>query len=309
MMEQQFYNPLKISYGGQAEIYRANVIETGEQIVLKMYKKRGKTCLNEKEVVTELQGYPYIVELVELDSLPNTMNDMLISFKYYKNHSLFEYIGASKFLQERLAKIFMCQILHGLSCAHREGIAHLDIKAENIFIDDNFNAVIGDWGLSEKKKDIYDDDLFLFNERGSPGYMPPQMFKNATRSLKYNAIKADAWSIGVTYFATILGRLPFSQDGPYESNWYFNQFCRLGEKGKNMFWNHHNFESNGIFVSQETKDFFDYIFIEDENKRPTIDEILHHSYLSNDTTRCLDDEKFDIMNNIKIQIDINSNFK
>jgi serine/threonine protein kinase len=308
-MMQQFNNTLRINHGGQADIFRTNFIETGDQLVLKMYKKRGLACINEREVVKKLQGYPYIAELVEIYSLPMSCNDIVITFKYYQNHSLFEYIGSEAYLQESLAKILLCQILYGLSCAHREGICHLDIKAENILIDDNFNVAIGDWGLAEMKEFIYDDDIYLSKERGSSGYMPPQMFRNSARSIQYNAIKADSWSVGATYFSTIFGRLPFSKDGPNGRNWYFNQFCRGGERGKQLFWNHHNFESSGIIVSNEAKQFFDYIFIEDENKRPTIDEILKHPYLNDINTICMEEEKFDIMNKIKSKIDLNRNLK
>jgi hypothetical protein len=85
-----FFNKTKIDSGGQADIYKVNVSSTREQLVLKVYKKKGKICLNEFNIVSLLQNYPYIVDLIQLDSLPSSMNDTIIPFKYYKNHSVFE---------------------------------------------------------------------------------------------------------------------------------------------------------------------------------------------------------------------------
>jgi serine/threonine protein kinase len=145
--------------------------------------------------------------------------------------------------------------------------------------------------------------MILQNEKGSKAYMSPQMFRTSRHKMIYNANKADVWSAGVTYFVMLFGKLPFTDTGPFDCNYYFNHFCKNGNDGKQIFWNQHNLESSGIIVSNETKQFFDYIFIEDENKRPTIDEILKHPYVINENTRCTDFEKIEIMNSLKNRID------
>ena len=63
---------------------------------------------------------------------------------------------------------FAKHIMEGLSFLHERAICHLDIKAENIMIMDNYSFKIIDFGFSSREP--FDD--YVFNIRGTPGYFP-----------------------------------------------------------------------------------------------------------------------------------------
>lgn len=51
--------------------------------------------------------------------------------------------------------MFFRQLLHGLKHIHSKGLYHRDIKPANIFIGDNHELKIGDFGLAKEQEDAY----------------------------------------------------------------------------------------------------------------------------------------------------------
>jgi len=78
------------------------------------------------------------------------------------------------------------QIADGLSHIHRRGLVHLDIKSENIFLDDTGCLKIGDFGLAfERLEDIKDDS------EGDRIYLAPEILQGVY------AKEADIFSFGM----------------------------------------------------------------------------------------------------------------
>lgn len=89
----------------------------------------------------------------------------------------------------KLIKKIIYQILYGLCQAHSKFIIHRDIKPENIMIDKNFDAAIGDWGMSK----INYDDYLADNEVQTIWYRAPEvLFEKPTQ-----CGKMDIWSVGI----------------------------------------------------------------------------------------------------------------
>lgn len=66
-------------------------------------------------------------------------------------------------------------VAKGLCSLHeecRQKIAHLDIKPQNILLDDNFNAKVADFGLC--KLINRDQSKVVTMMRGTPGYLAPE---------------------------------------------------------------------------------------------------------------------------------------
>lgn len=91
------------------------------------------------------------------------------------------------------------QVLKGLVYLHQFGLIHCDIKEGNIMIADdthwaNPHAILIDFGLGTK---------FISDEQGvcgTPGYIPPEVYKTG-----YWVDKGDIFSAGVTFYGVLAG--------------------------------------------------------------------------------------------------------
>lgn len=76
---------------------------------------------------------------------------------------------------------------------HDRSIMHRDFKPLNIFLDDNYDICIADFGLSRK----VEENVYLTNAgMGSPLYMAPELF---TDEYDTYTNKIDVYSFGVSY--------------------------------------------------------------------------------------------------------------
>ncbi|CAM0879326.1 unnamed protein product [Alopecurus aequalis] len=92
-------------------------------------------------------------------------------------------------------------IAKGLSYLHEEcmkRIAHLDVKPQNILLDDDFNAKLSDFGLCK----LTDRDMsqVVTRMRGTPGYLAPEWLTSQITE------KADVYSFGVVVMEIVSGR-------------------------------------------------------------------------------------------------------
>lgn len=68
----------------------------------------------------------------------------------YKNGDLFDFLQGQgrKIITEEIARFFFSQLLTAVEYIHSKNIVHRDIKLENILVDENFNLILSDFGLS-----------------------------------------------------------------------------------------------------------------------------------------------------------------
>jgi serine/threonine protein kinase len=112
-------------------------------------------------------------------------------------------IRLRKRLVERVASRMFNQLLDGIDYLHRLGIAHRDLKLENILLDHFSNIKVIDFGLGNTSA----ADRLLLTGCGSLGYAAPEMLLNEP----YSGFKADHWSLGVILFSMLCGYLPYGE--------------------------------------------------------------------------------------------------
>lgn len=98
------------------------------------------------------------------------------------------------------------QLADALQYVHKKGVAHRDIKFENVFVKRRFSEIhphfivaLGDFGLSKKVQ-------------GLTGSMAGTMYSMAPEVLEgkyYNPYKADVWSLGVLLYILLQEKYPY----------------------------------------------------------------------------------------------------
>ena len=89
-------------------------------------------------------------------------------------------------------------ITSGVCALHTAGIAHCDIKLENILLDSNYQPKVADFGLAGSKRGA-----------GTKSYMAPEHW---IEQIPFDSIKADAWSFGILCFMLLENRKPFTDE-------------------------------------------------------------------------------------------------
>ena len=89
-----------------------------------------------------------------------------------------------------------------MSYLNSKGVAHRDLKLENVLVDKNLRLKVMGFG-SATFKNINK----LESQKGTQGYIAPEILK----SLPYDGFKTDIFSLGVILFILVKGHYPFSQ--------------------------------------------------------------------------------------------------
>lgn len=181
------------------------------------------TFRREIEIWSRLR-HPYILPLI--DNFSGDGYVVAVSI-LAENGNLHSYISKNGKLDESLALRWFKQLVSSTHYLHEiEKIVHLDIKLENILLRKNGDIYLCDFGMSGGEGlPIFEDllDAFDGNEQfcsGSVTYLPPEVFSSSNSSLKFGGDdssfeikkKQDIWALGVTLYAMVAGRLPFSDE-------------------------------------------------------------------------------------------------
>ncbi|CAO0792678.1 unnamed protein product [Mucor circinelloides] len=109
---------------------------------------------------------------------------------------------------ESASRYYFRQMVLGIEYLHCNDIVHRDIKPDNLLLSDNNVLKIVDFGVSEMF--VKGDDA-LKSTAGSPAFMAPELC-TADKGRPISGKAADIWSMGVTLYCLVHGRIPFSNE-------------------------------------------------------------------------------------------------
>ena len=94
----------------------------------------------------------------------------------------------------------------GLAHCHEKGVAHRDLKLENLLLDKDFRLKIADFGLSGPIDGRPGGKGYLHTVLGTEGLLSPEMLAGEP----YKGSEVDLFAMGVSLFAMIAGFPPFN---------------------------------------------------------------------------------------------------
>jgi len=87
---------------------------------------------------------------------------------------LFDFIALSGNFDEPTARYYFKQFIEGLKYCHDKGVAHRDLKTENILLDHEYNLKIADFGFAGPIEGR-DGKGYLKTELGTHNYIAPEI--------------------------------------------------------------------------------------------------------------------------------------
>eukprot|EP00186_Timspurckia_oligopyrenoides_P000203 CAMPEP_0182447214 /NCGR_PEP_ID=MMETSP1172-20130603/12853_1 /TAXON_ID=708627 /ORGANISM="Timspurckia oligopyrenoides, Strain CCMP3278" /LENGTH=518 /DNA_ID=CAMNT_0024643567 /DNA_START=383 /DNA_END=1939 /DNA_ORIENTATION=+ len=207
----------KIGIGGQAEVYRGTRRVDGMLVAIKISVKRMPNdsdavaarrlqyARREVEILAVVCSHRGIVDLIE------TFEDekfVYVILEYLPGPDLKNLFQTSN-LSETQCLIIMRQVVGAISHLHSYGIAHRDLKFENVcFVSTDpfqnwFDLRVIDLGMAHSE--IHEKNSEITSRAGTFQWMPPeQIFRE-----KHKATVVDIWAIGIMLFALIEKSYPF----------------------------------------------------------------------------------------------------
>ncbi|XP_057475014.1 G-type lectin S-receptor-like serine/threonine-protein kinase SD2-5 [Actinidia eriantha] len=191
----------RIGGGGFGSVFKG-VLPDGTEVAVKRLYKMGHAV---REFLAEVEtiGSIHHFNLVRLIGFSAEKSCLLV-FEYMSNGSLDNWIfyrDQKPCIDWQNRKKIILDIAKGLAYLHeecRQRIIHLDIKPQNILLDENFNAKISDFGLS--KLVDRNDSQVLITLRGTPGYIAPECGQSKI------TVKVDVYSFGIVLLEIVTGR-------------------------------------------------------------------------------------------------------
>jgi serine/threonine protein kinase len=180
---------------------------------------------------------------------------------------LFDYVFYSKAgLGEDIARVLFKRILKGIDYLHTEkNIAHRDIKTENLFLNDDFEIKIGDFGFS---KIVSSDNKLTKTSLGTPGYEAPEVIEGKF----YKPMAYDMFSLGIVLFTITYGFPPFKEARKTDSHYRYVAYNK-----KDVFWEKH---SKRISPSTNFKILINSLIEYDFNTRATVKDVFNSIWLN-----------------------------
>lgn len=251
--------------GKFATVRKANHRATGVAYAAKFIKKRRRATDQTKEIFHEIAVLLQCESsgrVVRLHEVYETTSDMVLILELAAGGELQRILEGDECLREPEAKRAMRQILEGLAYLHERNIAHLDLKPQNLLltIENSCEDIkLCDFGISR----VLEKGAEVREIIGTPDYVAPEVL-----SFEPITLATDIWSIGVLAYVLLTGYSPFGDTDKQQT--YLNiSKCAL------------SFD-NDLFedISSTAIDFITKALVVDPRKRPTVQELLDHPWIS-----------------------------
>ena len=193
----------RIGAGGMAEVYKAKDTALNRYVAVKVL--RSEYCSDEtfvRKFRVEAQSaaglsHPNIVSVYDVGQ----ENDVhFIVMELVEGITLKNYIDMKGKLDIKETLNISVQIAQGLSAAHANRIIHRDIKPQNIIISRDGKVKVTDFSIAR----MADSTTVTTTAAGTVSYISPEQARGG-----YSDEKSDIYSLGITMYEMLTGRVPF----------------------------------------------------------------------------------------------------
>mmetsp|Transcript_20656 Transcript_20656/g.52602 ORF Transcript_20656/g.52602 Transcript_20656/m.52602 type:complete len:420 (-) Transcript_20656:327-1586(-) len=278
----------KYGEGGYGATFAAAAKDTGEHLAVKILDTR-------KVRMESIQKECHILEVLQNRNIIGVRGHGAGYNGKHKDHyfifmelagggELFDQVidrGADA-MPEDYARNFFCQMLDGVNYCHLAGVAHRDLKLENVLLNAEGVIKLIDFGLSHVYPvdrstgvTVVDRSKPLRDVCGSKSYAAPEVL--AARG--YDGFAADMWSLGVCLFAMLSGFFPL--DEASAQDWRFPKLLEAQRTGRSTTAAVYGFYSRTPkHLSKHVVDLLDRLLQIDPARRMTMAEVRDHPWVT-----------------------------
>ena len=194
----------KIGTGGMSDVYKAKDHKLNRFVAVKVLKQEfGENANFVSKFRIEAQAaaglmHPNIVNVYDVGEESGIH---YIVMELVEGITLKKYIEKKARLSVKEAVSIAIQVSMGIEAAHNNHIIHRDIKPQNIIISKEGKVKVTDFGIAKAAT----SNTITSNVMGSVHYTSPEQARGG-----YSDEKSDIYSLGITMFEMLTGRVPFN---------------------------------------------------------------------------------------------------
>lgn len=196
----------KIGTGGMSDVYKAKDHKLNRFVAMKVLKQEFSENTNfvskfrvEAQAAAGLM-HPNIVNVYDVGEEKGMH---YIVMELVEGITLKKYIEKKVHLTTKEAISIAIQVAMGIEAAHNNHIIHRDIKPQNIIISKEGKVKVTDFGIAKAAT----SNTITSNVMGSVHYTSPEQARGG-----FSDEKSDVYSMGITLFEMLTGRVPFNGD-------------------------------------------------------------------------------------------------
>ena len=196
----------KVGTGGMSDVYKAKDHRLNRMVAVKVLKQEfseNATFVSKFRVEAQAAAGLMHPNIVNGYDVGEEKSSYYIIMELVNGITLKKYIEKKGRLSPREAVTVAIQVAIGLAAAHRNHIIHRDIKPQNIIISKEGKVKVTDFGIAKAST----SNTITSNVMGSVHYTSPEQARGG-----FSDEKSDVYSLGVTLFEMLTGRVPYEGD-------------------------------------------------------------------------------------------------
>ena len=197
----------RIGSGGMSVVYKAKCHTLDRLVAIKVLKEEFASDENfvskfkmEAQAAARL-SHPNIVNVYDVVDEGDLH---YIVMELIEGITLKNYIEKKGFLENKEAIGIAIQVAQGIAAAHEQHIIHRDIKPQNMLISMDGKVKVADFGIARA---VSSQTMNAATVVGSVHYISPEQARGG-----YSDEKSDIYSLGITLYEMVTGRVPFDGD-------------------------------------------------------------------------------------------------
>lgn len=251
--------------GGFASCHRVIDVENNRQLAAKVIEKAGLTKSRAKQkLMSEIKIHKSMhhENVVGFEHFFEDAKNVYLLLEVCNNRTLGEMLRRRKRLHELECQCLLRQICRGLEHVHDSKVVHRDLKLGNLFLNDQMQVKIGDFGLAAEIEYTGQHRQTLC---GTPSFIAPEIIQACNEGHSY---EVDIWSLGAILYTLLVGQAPFDCEN-IKSTY---QRIKSGRYGY----------PEDVRLSSQVQDLIAKMLKQDPLDRPTIPEILSHPWMKSE---------------------------
>ncbi len=196
----------KIGAGGMSDVYKAKDYKLNRFVAIKVLKQEFSENANfVARFSTEAQAAACLMHpnIVTVYDVGEENGIYYIVMELVEGVTLKKYIEKKARLSVKESVSIAIGVSLGIEAAHNKHIIHRDIKPQNIIISKEGKVKVTDFGIAKAAT----SNTVTSNVMGSVHYTSPEQARGG-----YSDEKSDIYSLGITIFEMLTGRVPFNGD-------------------------------------------------------------------------------------------------